>query len=366
MSLSTVTCDVLIIGGGVIGAAAAYEIVQKGYNCVLVDTERYFGAHTSSRNSEVIHAGLYYQNKPLKNKHCLRGRSLLYQYLDRHNIKYKKCGKIIFAVDFDDHDNLNQIFQNGIQNNVELNYLTSTQLNELPPFVKPTEAIFSSQTGIFDSTEYLKSLLYNFEEKGGLAVTSTQVMTIHDDNGLEVICKSPVDRFTIKCRQIINTAGAKSLDIIKSLYPEKYKAYNNFYVKGHYFTLKQKLKADKLYYPIPSKFGLGVHLTIDLLGDIKFGPDTVPTPISDDYSAATSKLKMQREINNNFQDINFDDLYYSYSGVRPKIKHNNALCDDFLICSDHNNKIISLLGIESPGLTSSLSIAQDISKYVII
>jgi len=300
----------------------------------------------------------------LKRKHCIRGRKLLYEYLENNDITYQKCGKIIFSLNADSDESLNNIFQNSIRSNVKLNYLSAAEIKNLPSFIKPRNAVHSPETGIFDTGEYLNSLLYNFEENGGLAINSTRAVEFIGDNGLEVVCESPVDRFRIKCQQVINAAGANALNLIQSLYPDKYMHYSNFYVKGHYFNLNKKLLVDKLYYPIPSDLGLGVHLTIDLNGQVKFGPDTLEVENPHDYLQKTSIQNMHDAIAKNFRNIGPDDISFSYSGVRPKIKFRSSLYPDFCILSDNDGRIISLLGIESPGLTSSLSIAQDVSCLI--
>jgi L-2-hydroxyglutarate oxidase LhgO len=361
--MDDIKCDILIIGGGVIGAACALKMSQQGYNCILADAEAHLGAHTSSRNSEVIHAGLYYPNNSLKLTACIEGKELLYAYLKNSKIRYYNCGKVVFAVDDAGCDSLSSLFSQASSNNVNILRMSRSKITDLPGIIDCKEALYSPDTGIFDSTEFLKSLIYHFEDNDGLVASSTSVIDIKVfNNFFKSTCQFGTEQFTVTSKKIINAAGTNALNILKNTFNSKYRNYENFYVKGHYFNLSNKHKFTKLYYPVPNELGLGVHLTIDCNGAAKFGPDTVITEGPYNYSQETTLNAMYNRIRQNFVRIEKNDLSYAYSGIRPKILINNKCFPDYKITDDCNGGFVSLLGIESPGLTSCLALANMISE----
>lgn len=358
--------DVVLVGGGVIGLSIANEIASLGCECILLEAEDLFASHTSSRNSEVIHAGIYYQTGSLKHKLCVEGKHLLYRYLIQNRIDHLNCGKIIFSIDNHTDEKLHKLANQAINNDVNFEFLPRAKLRDLPPIMSPMNAMFSPSTGILNSGQFISSLRYNFEEKKGLAVHSTKVTNvILEETGILITCQSANDEFVLRCKSLVNAAGANSLNILKKVFPEKYNKYQDFYVKGHYFDAKIKSGIDKLYYPVPNELGLGVHLTIDLHNNVRFGPDTVPVMDPFDYSQSTSECHMKAAIRANFPKIDETTLSYTYAGIRPKIIIDGEISNDFLIENDHNSRFISLLGIESPGLTSSLAIARKVAKLVL-
>lgn len=360
--IDIVECDVLVVGGGVIGSAIAYKCASEGMRCILLEKEFKAGLHTSARNSEVIHAGLYYPSGTFKNDFCLKGKQLLYEYLDKFGISYRKCGKYIFSSSVSEDQKLFQIMQKAYENSVDIVSLSKREINELPNYVSAYNAIFSPTTGILDSQQFIDSLLYNFEQNNGLISYCTTVEKIEIEDRFQIAtCTCGSDKFVVRCHSLINAAGANALDLIKPLFCNKYMQYEDYLVKGHYFNLNKKLNAKHLYYPIPTKLGLGVHLTIDLSGAVRFGPDTVETNDAFNYSQEILVSEMFSKIAKNFSGFAQKDLAFSYCGVRPKLKKNGNIVDDFLITFDNSNRIINLLGMESPGLTASLSVSDYVS-----
>ena len=314
---------------------------------------------TSSRNSEVIHAGIYYEPGSLKAKYCIEGRHLLYDYLKNRNIPHKKLGKIIFCAD-DNEDNLENVQLNAAKNNVTLKNLSKVEITQLQEFCNITHGLFSSETGILDSHSLALSLERDIIDADGIILTRCQALTLGEGNNSAFVnVYHGGEVMQLNAERIYNCAGHFALKLLSDANVDT-GGYSNFFVKGQYYSCRKHLPVGRLLYPLPSKYGLGVHLTLDLQGNIKFGPDTLETREPSDYSEEENTEIFWKKIVSNFPWVQESDLFVGYAGVRPKISFRDTVLKDFVIETHFDGRLSSLLGIESPGLTAALAIAEDL------
>ncbi len=359
--------DVVIAGAGVIGLALAYTLSKKGYQCLVVDKNPSFGEETSSRHSEVVHAGIYYEPNSLKSKLCIEGKDLIYKFCDAHSVRYKKIGKYIIASDKNQDKKLRKIQENAQKCNMnDLFYKNNKEL-EKDGLSGIFSALYSPSTGIIDSHDFMLKLLKLITENGSTVAFNTPVENVSfDDNKINVFFG---DQYHLKCRFFINASGLHAVDTAKrienishSLLPQ------NNYAKGTYFKIFKKTPYRNLIYPLPEEGGLGIHLTHDLDGNVKFGPDVEYIDTIDYQVAKDKKNKFYNSIKAYLPDLNIDDLHADYCGIRPKISFDGKTYDDFFISNElvkGNKNIVNIMGIESPGFTSSLAIAKYVlSKYL--
>ena len=363
--------QIAIIGAGVVGLAIANELSKYYSNIILIEKWGHFGEETSSRNSEVIHAGIYYPQNSLKAKFCVEGNISIYEYCEKFNIPHQRCTKLIVASSKDELYKIDEIYNNACQLGArELKIIGKSEAETLEPNVKVEAAILSGSTGIIDSHSFMQSLETNSIKNNVDIIYNHKLISIHQSNNWQLTLQSSDgDEFEIESEVIINSAGL-SADIVAEMsgidiYAQNYKLY---YAKGHYFKLKASKNnlVQRLIYPIPSKnfSGLGIHVTKDLGGGVKLGPDVFYLPNNEiDYSFEPNlKEKFFEAVSQYLQGVSIDDLEPDYTGIRPKLQKQGEAPKDFIISKDlvGQSYIINLLGIESPGLTSSLEIA----KYV--
>ncbi|MCP5381854.1 MAG: NAD(P)/FAD-dependent oxidoreductase [Kordiimonadaceae bacterium] len=354
--------EIIIIGTGVIGLAIAKTLADKGHDVLILEKEASFGMGISSRNSEVIHAGLYFAPDMLKTTLCIDGKKRLYDYSNSRHIPHKRCGKLIVATSDDEIRRLDQIYKNagncGIDN---LEYLTKTQFNQLEPDITAKAALFSPSSGIIDSHSYMFSLLGDFEAAGGNVAFNVTIRSIEKSDGVFLV--STNDEYQISSRLLINAAGLGAMNIARLIngldpcyIPDLVMA------KGHYFSYSGKTRFRHLVYPIPFVGGLGVHLTLDIAGGVKFGPD-VHFIHHEDYSVDPAlKDAFVDSVKRYFPGINPEKLHPGYAGIRPKLSKTG---EDFNIQFEkvHGIKgLVNLFGMESPGLTASLAIADYVTE----
>lgn len=364
--------DCVVIGAGVVGLAVAKACAEKGLETILLEQSNAIGTQTSSRNSEVIHAGIYYPKDSLKAKLCVQGRDMLYKYCDANHIDYKRCGKLIVASDKTQIPKLQQIMQTGLENGVlDLQWLDQKQTKLLEPSLNCVASIVSPSTGIIDSHSLMLSLLGNFEAAGGLLayyspVTSAYVL----DNDCNNICLNigKDDAMQIKAKYVINCAGLYAIELahnIKGLSKETIPT--GRYAKGSYYAYSGKAPFKHLIYPVPQDGGLGVHLTLDLAGRAKFGPD-VEWIETIDYSINANKADdFYSSIRNYWPELPDNSLQPDYVGIRPKLVSSTNIDADFMIQDQTEHGVaglINLYGIESPGLTAALAIAKHVQLMV--
>ncbi len=350
----------LIIGGGVAGIAIARSLSKEFKDIYLIEKNNSLGLETSSRNSEVIHAGIYYQPNSLKSKLCLRGKNLLYEYLSKNNISFNKCGKLIVSSNESEAESLDKIKNNAFECGID-DLSFDTQIIKQYPFLKSHTSLFSPSTGIFDSGSFISSLEREFEKNGGTILFGNKCMSVEKEDSffnIHVIDLNNNIEFIIQTKTLINAAGISSVEIANSILEEK--KYQVDYIKGDYYNYKGKEKLEHLIYPLPGKDSLGIHATIDLGKGIRFGPSAYKVE-SEDYSINSDKKEdFYNSVISYWPKLKREDLLPDYSGIRAKIKN----FDDFEIkINNIDDKIIvNILGYISPGLTSSLALGEYIQS----
>jgi len=360
--------DIAIIGAGVIGLATAREISQREKGVFVFEKNRTFGLETSSRNSEVIHAGIYYPEDSLKAKFCVEGKSLLYRLCNKHNIAFKKSGKIIVAVDEDEISWLGELYEQGRKNGVDdLVLLSRPELKKLEPNIKGKAGLLSPSSGILDCHTLLKLLYNQAREKGAEFVFGTEVIGIERAGTKYKVQIKDRDGFsTFIAHVVVNCAGLNSdriaqlvgIDIVKA-------GYKLHYCKGEYFSLDSKYRnlVSRLIYPAPEQAGHGIHWKQGLDGRILLGPSAYYVAAIDYAVDEKHKQYFYNSAKRFLPFIELEDLTPESSGIRPKLQGPGEGFRDFVIT--HEEKagfpgLINLIGIESPGLTA----APAITKYV--
>lgn len=366
--------DVVVIGAGVIGLACGRALARAGREVIVLEAEDQIAMHTSSRNSEVIHAGLYYATGSLKARHCVNGRRMLYSFLDAHGVAVKRCGKLVVAIGEGEAGELGAILARAQANGVEdLRLLDGAGALAMEPALNPevAAAIHSPVSGIFDSHAYFLALQGELEDAGGSIAFNTPVLSGAVEAGhirLETGGDNPA---TIHARTVVNAAGHYAPHIAATIEgPHTAGLPETHFVKGSYFGISGRTPFSRLIYPLPNTATLGLHLTIDLGGRGKVGPDAewLPEGASPpfDYRVDPARAAVfHAEVSRYWPGLTVDRLTPDYAGVRPKIVPRGAPSGDFRIegSETHGSAgLINLLGIESPGLTSSLSIADHVAE----
>jgi L-2-hydroxyglutarate oxidase LhgO len=359
--------NVCIIGGGVVGLAIGKKL-SKITNTIVLEKEKSIFTSTSSRNSEVIHSGIYYKTNSLKHTLCLEGNKELYRYCLNKKIKHSAIGKLIIADD-SELDKLSIIFNQGKKNQVSnIKFLEKKDILKIEPNIRAQHAIFSETTGIVDTHELGVNLENDIINNNSYVLKNSKFLSAEQYESLiKISIKNPDNTlYEFTSNVLINSAGLDSVDVDNkiNLFQNRPKL-ESFPVKGNYFSYSGKNTLNHLIYPIPNKYGLGIHSTIDTSGALKFGPDVELNNSS--YLVSTErKNNFEKSIIKWWPDFDAKKLQPSYSGFRPKIKVNEVVSDDFLIFEDtiSNNVLISLHGIESPGITASFAIANRCLKYI--
>jgi L-2-hydroxyglutarate oxidase LhgO len=361
--------DVCIVGAGVIGLAIARELAIFGKDVLVLEQGPRYGEGVSSRNSEVIHAGIYYPAGSLKAELCVRGKSMLYEYCESRNIGHDRMGKLIVATTAAEEEQLagikRQAGDNGVDDLVEV---SRQRLEEMEPALNASMALFSPSTGIISAPELMTSLLADLESGGGTLATRSTVSTVQcGQSGFSVNCNIENQPYEFQCERLVNAAGLGAQQLaasIDGLSPEFVPAL--FLCKGNYFTYQGGSPFSHLIYPVPERggAGLGVHATIDLGGQVKFGPD-VEYVETEDYSVSDERLDQGvHAIRRYFPSLDPERLLAGYAGIRPKLQGPGDPFCDFVIQGEDAHQIpglVNLFGIESPGLTSSMAIAETVA-----
>jgi L-2-hydroxyglutarate oxidase LhgO len=357
--------DVAVIGAGVVGLAIGRALALAGREVLLLEAEPMFGTHTSSRNSEVIHAGIYYPKGSKKAVSCVRGKGLLYEYCAQHDVPHRRVGKLIVASREDEVPALESLRVKAEANGVEdLEWLDARRLAELEPAVRAVRGLFSPSSGIVDSHAVMASYLRDAREAGAELVLSSPVVSgavTNEGIELEVGGAEPI---SITCTAVVNSAGLFAQKVARSIrgVPER-SIPGEFYAKGHYFTMSGKSPFSHLVYPIPAPGGLGVHVTLDLAGQVRFGPD-VSWLDGVDYAFDERRGEsFYAAVRAYFPELADGALQPGYTGIRPKLSPAGSPPDDFVIQGPRDHGVpglVQLFGIESPGLTSSLALADEV------
>lgn len=361
--------DVLVIGAGVVGLAVARAFAMAGREVLVVESANSIGTATSSRNSEVIHAGIYYEPGSLKATLCVEGRKLLYQFCTESGVAALAVGKIIVAQTPDQVTKLKALQTNAVKNGVtDLQWLTGSEAADLEPNLRCIAALLSPSTGIVDSHNYMLALQASAETHGATVALRTTVMSgAAGDNGVSVALKH-VDQSTtsLLAKSVINCAGHGAHSVAAAI--DGFDARHlppRFLAKGSYCAVSGASPFRHLIYPLPVPGALGIHITLDVHGQARLGPD-IEWIDEENYSvSATIIPEFVRACEAYWPDVRKHELTVSYAGIRPKICGPGQASADFLIqgSGDHGVKgLINLFGIESPGLTSSIAIADRVLR----
>lgn len=357
--------DVVVVGAGVIGLACARQFALNGYDTLLVESEGRFGTGISSRNSEVIHAGIYYRSNSHKARLCVRGRDLLYEYCKSRGVGHRKIGKWIVAQTLEQSEKLFSLQQAGRANGCDdLYFLDSKAVADGEPALSAMEVLCSPRSGIVDSHGLMQSLATDLTESGGIIVYRSPCKSAtQTSHGFDVHLGDP-DGTTIRCRWLVNACGLHAVDFAQKI-PElqEHLVPAQCFAKGNYFSYIGKVPFQRLIYPLPEVGGLGIHLTLDLSGQARFGPDVEWIDQIEYTVSENAKAKFAKAIQRYWPECDENKLQPGYAGVRPKIGVMENFLDDFLIQTETDHQIaglINLFGIESPGLTASLALADDV------
>ncbi len=390
--MTSIDVQCAVVGGGVIGLAVTRELALRGVEVVLLEAEAALGSKTSSRNSEVIHAGIYYPAGSLKAQHCLRGKHKLYEYCAAHDLPHRRCGKLIVANGPEQEQRLALIREAALANGVDdLEWLDADRVAAREPDIRASAALLSPSTGIVDSHAYMQQLANDIEQAGGMILRKHAVLggvvdaaaTGHEKRYcLDV--DAPGEQFVLSSKLLVNSAGldatgwlARLQGYDASLIPRLH------YAKGNYFAMQPAARVSHLIYPLPNSAGLGTHLTLDMQGGVRFGPDVEwldPAEVARDDAQPHAPLDFNYRVEEArrqqfceaiaeyYPAIEASMLVPDYSGVRPKLVGAGEPAADFFIESQASHGLpgwINLYGIESPGLTASLSLAEAVADTLV-
>jgi L-2-hydroxyglutarate oxidase LhgO len=357
--------DCVVAGAGVVGLAVARALAQAGREVIILEAAEAIGTETSSRNSEVIHAGIYYPAGSLMARFCVAGRRMLYAYCAGKGVAHRNCGKLIVATDAREDALLDGIRQRAEANGVEgMRLLTAAEAIALEPNLRCTSALFSGSTGIIDSHGFMLALQGDAENAGAVAVFLSPVVGARAAGGRIELDVGGGEPMTLRCRLLVNAAGLHAPGLaarIEGMPPDLVPAAH--YAKGNYFTLSGRSPFSRLIYPVPVPGGLGVHLTVDLGGQARFGPD-VQWIDAIDYSVDPARADgFYAAVRTYWPALKDGALQPGYAGIRPKIVPKGAPGQDFVVQGPRTHGVaglINLFGIESPGLTASLALAAHV------
>ncbi len=355
--------ECVVVGAGVIGLAIARALALNGHEVLVLEAESAFGTHTSSRNSEVIHAGIYYPTNSLKAQTCVQGKVLLYEYCRQRGINHQQIGKLIVATGADQFEILKGYQAQGQLNGVEgLELLSEEKLHQLEPEVRGLAALWSPSTGIVDAHGLMLSLLGDFENAAGTLVLESPVRRFKQLlQGFELEVEVDGVPMQLQSRWLINAAGHGASVLARASaadYPPQ-----SYYPAGHYFSYSGRSPFKHLVYPIAAAGSLGLHATLDLGGQTKFGPD-VDWRESLDYTFDSHEKRRQHfenSVRKYYPGLDVSRLQPGYVGIRPRITGPGESAADFRIDGPESHGmagLVQLYGIESPGLTASLAIAE--------
>jgi L-2-hydroxyglutarate oxidase LhgO len=359
--------ECVVIGAGVVGLAAARALAQAGREVVILEAEDAIGTHTSSRNSEVIHAGIYYPNGSLKAKSCVAGRQRLYEYCVSHGVPHRRSGKLIVATSREQIPELESIQKKAHANGVtDVVAMTREQAIALEPALHCVAALYSPSTGIIDSHALMLAYLGDAERAGAmLALNSPFLRAFHTAKGFEVHVESAEP---IAASLLVNSAGLRAPSVAKAIegYPAE-RAPRELYAKGNYYSLTRRPPFSRLVYPVPEPGGLGVHVTLDMAGQARFGPDVEWVErISYEVDPRRAE-RFYAAIRRYWPELPDGALAPGYAGIRPKTSGPGEPASDFAIEGPREHGVpglVNLFGIESPGLTASLALADDVATIL--
>jgi L-2-hydroxyglutarate oxidase LhgO len=360
--------ETVVIGAGIIGLAIARTLAASGREVVVVEREKTFGTGTSSRNSEVIHAGLYYPPGSLKARLCVEGAARLYAYCRERAVPHRRCGKLIVACEAREREALAAIAQTAARSGgSQLRWLDRWHIAAIEPALRADAALLSENTGIVDSHALMRALLADAESRGAtLAVDSDVIGAVVGAGDFVLRVAAAEEEFRLRVREVVNAAGLGAQSVAGRI--EGLPAATTpplHLAKGSYFTLAQRAPFSHLIYPLPNEAGLGVHLTLDLAGQARFGPD-VEWISNIDYRVDPQRIvAFEEQVRRYWPSLPVGSLSPGYAGIRPKLVPAGAPAADFRIDGADRHGLggyVGLYGIESPGLTASLAIAERVRE----
>ena len=360
--------DCVVIGAGVVGLAVARALALQGREVVVLEALDAIGTGTSSRNSEVIHAGIYYATGSLKAQLCVQGKQLLYAYCAARGLAHRRCGKLILATSKAQVAQLSAVIDQARANGVhDLQLLTREQARALEPQLECVAALHSPGTGILDSHALMLALQGDLEHAGGLVALNSPL--IRAECSQDAITLIACDGTELRATTVVNAAGLHAPALASKFAGlDARHVPPSYYAKGNYFTLSGRSPFGRLIYPVPETAGLGVHLTIDLGGQAKFGPDVQWVESPDDLVVDPARGDaFYAEVRKYWPGLPDGALIPGYAGIRPKIAPPHAAARDFLIQGPAEHGVpglVNLFGIESPGLTSSLAIGEHVARLL--
>jgi L-2-hydroxyglutarate oxidase LhgO len=363
--------DVAIIGAGAIGLAVARALSGGGKDIIVIEKNSSFGQEQSSRNSEVIHAGLYYPKGSIKSETCIRGRKLLYELCSKYNIPHKKLGKLIIASGKEETAKLNGIYKNAKECGIkDLRFLEKKDARKMEPDIEADSALFSPETGILDSHGLMEFFFQAAKEKGVNFAFSVEAIGIKKEaSRYEITVREPrKDSFSFRAETVINSAGLFSDTVagLAGIDCEKHRC-KIHYCKGEYFRMKnpKKFSIRHPVYPPPGDTDLGIHVTPDLAGGLRLGPDATYVD-NIDYDVDEKKRNVFfNSLSGFLPSLKEDDLIPDTAGVRAKLQGEGGGFRDFIIREENEKGLpnfVNLIGIESPGLTAAPAIAEKVKS----
>ncbi len=361
--------ECIVVGAGVIGLAIARALALAGREVLILEKAGSFGTETSARNSEVIHAGIYYPRDSLMARFCVAGRKALYDYAREHGVGHRQCGKLIVATSAGELGQLESIAAHALANGVDdIRHVGPAEVRELEPALNCMGALLSPSTGVLDSHAYMLALLGEAENAGAALACHAPFLSARAIGDGFTVDIGGAEPLKLQCRMLINAAGLYAPALAREITGmSREKIPQAYFARGHYFTLSGRSPFSRLIYPVPVPGGLGVHLTLDLAGQAKFGPDV---EWIDDIAYGVDPARgtgFYAAIRRYWPDLRDGALQPGYSGIRPKIVPPGAPAQDFYVQGpgDHGVAgLVNLFGIESPGLTASLALADHVLTLV--
>ena len=358
--------EAVVIGAGVVGLAVARALALAGREVVILESEDAIGTHTSSRNSEVIHAGIYYPKGSLKARACVEGKRLLYEYCETHGVPFRRCGKLIVATDEKQSPELESIKRKAHANGVtDVDFVSQRSVSEWEPELQCVAALHSPSTGIIDSHALMLAYLGDAQAHGAMLALKSPLI------GGEVTRDGIVlhtNEMTLSTKTLVNSAGLRAPSVAATIEGfEKRFVPRELYAKGNYYSLARKSPFSRLVYPVPEPGGLGVHVTLDLAGQARFGPDVEWV---DKIAYKVDPKRAERfyaAIRRYWPGLPDGALLPGYAGIRPKTAGPGEPAPDFEIQGPRRHGVpglVNLFGIESPGLTSSLALAEEVARQL--
>jgi L-2-hydroxyglutarate oxidase LhgO len=366
----TADVETIVVGAGVVGLAIARTLALEGQEVLVLEQHGLIGSETSSRNSEVIHAGIYYQPGSLRARLCVKGKLQLYRFCAENGVLHKRCEKLLVATAEDQLPKLKAIQETALANGVnDLRYLSREEAQRLEPALCCVAALLSPSTGVIDSHGLMLALQGHAEAHGAQVVLNSRVSGLRAERprlfALDIAGDSAD---TITCRNVVLAAGLHGSELARTLsYPSAYQPPQTYYAKGHYYALSGRSPFTRHIYPMPHGAWLGLHATVDLSGRCKFGPDIEWIPAID-YNFETAKLEQfVGSIRSYYRGLEAVKLHGDYTGIRPKLYREGEPVPDFTFHTDREHGLpglVMLFGIESPGLTAALAIGDYVAALL--